>query len=146
VAGCYNFPKYRNLTSDDLAAWQKWVNGPDVAQCLDEIIALCTQFAERSRDAAGYFLAEGPEMRKGQPSRGESREISVINKKQNVRSLAAELLNARGSGLLDDLVAYVHPDIINQFADAVDEMDTVINFSDEEDEIRKRKKMKWTRQ
>jgi hypothetical protein len=59
----HNFPKYRNLTTGDLSAWEKWVNGPDVGQCLDEIIELCAQFAERSREATGYFLAQGPEIR-----------------------------------------------------------------------------------
>jgi hypothetical protein len=53
----YNFPKYRNLTTDDLAARQKWVNSPGVERFLDEIIELCAQFAERSRDAAGHFLS-----------------------------------------------------------------------------------------
>ena len=120
------------------------MNGPDVARCLDEIIELCAKFAERNRDAAGYFVAQGFEIRKVQPSRGEGREITMTNNKRNLRSLAAELSNAAENGLLDDLAAYVDPDIINQFADALDEMDTAINFSEYEDEIREREeRAKW---
>jgi hypothetical protein len=120
------------------------VNGPDVARCLDEIIELCAKFAERSRDAAGYIVAQGSEIRKVQPSRGEGREITMTNNKRNLRSLAADLSNAAENGLLDDLAAYVDPDIINQFADALDEMDTAMNFPEYEDEIREREeRAKW---
>lgn len=56
----YDFPKYRNLSADDLADWKNWVNTPSVERFLDEIIELCTQFADRSRDATGYFLTPGP--------------------------------------------------------------------------------------
>ena len=56
----YNFPKYRNLTTSDLAVWHEWVSSPSIEQFLDKIIELCAQFAERSRGAIGYTVCSGP--------------------------------------------------------------------------------------
>jgi hypothetical protein len=39
----YDFPKYRNLSTGDLADWKNWLNGPGLERFLDEIIELCTQ-------------------------------------------------------------------------------------------------------
>jgi hypothetical protein len=65
----YDFPKYRNLSTDDLADWKNWVNNSGVEQFLDEIIELCTQYARNSEDAAGYFLTGWP---------GNSEKIAVF--------------------------------------------------------------------
>lgn len=56
----YDFPKYRTLSTSDLADWENWINSPTVERFLDEIIELCKQYAERTRDATGYFLTPGP--------------------------------------------------------------------------------------
>jgi len=60
----YYFPKYRNLSTDDLADWKNWLNGPGLERFLDEIIELCTQYARNSQDAAGYFLTRGSKIQK----------------------------------------------------------------------------------
>lgn len=60
-----DFPKYRTLTADDLAVWENWRGSPEVERFLDEIVELCAQCAEGSRDAAGYFLAQGSESPNG---------------------------------------------------------------------------------
>jgi hypothetical protein len=51
-----DFPKYRNLSADDLADRENWVSSPGVGRVLDEIIELCARYADSSRGVSGYFL------------------------------------------------------------------------------------------
>jgi hypothetical protein len=55
-----DFPKYRNLSADDLAVWENWVSSPGVGRVLDEIIELCARYADNSQGVSGYFLTPGP--------------------------------------------------------------------------------------
>ena len=55
-----DFPRYRSLSADDLSDWENWVKSPTVERFLDEIIELCIQCADKSRDVIGYFLTPGP--------------------------------------------------------------------------------------
>jgi hypothetical protein len=47
--------KYRNLSAEDLADWENWVNRLGADRFLDEIIEFCAQYTY-SEDAASYFL------------------------------------------------------------------------------------------
>ena len=39
----FDFPKYRNLSTEDLADWENWVSNPGVEHFFDEIIEFGAQ-------------------------------------------------------------------------------------------------------
>jgi hypothetical protein len=43
-----NFPKYRNLSAEDLADWENWVNGLGADRFLNKIIEFCAQYTDNS--------------------------------------------------------------------------------------------------
>jgi hypothetical protein len=45
----FNFPKYRNLSAEDLADWEKWVNRLGADRFLDKIIEFCAAQTEIQR-------------------------------------------------------------------------------------------------
>jgi hypothetical protein len=51
-----DFPKFRTLSSADKAAWTAWLNRPEVAKYLDEVVARCSQLAEGARNVRGYAI------------------------------------------------------------------------------------------
>jgi hypothetical protein len=60
----FDFPKYRNLSAEDLSDWENWVNNSGAEHFLDEIIELCGRYARNSENAAGYFLTTGTEIQR----------------------------------------------------------------------------------
>jgi len=48
----------------------------------------------------------------------------MISKEQTLNDLQNALFAATENGVLDDLAAYIHPDIINDFCEAVKNMIT----------------------
>jgi hypothetical protein len=55
--------KYRNLSAEDLADWENWVNRLGADRFLNEIIEFCAQYTY-SEDAAGYFLTAQTEIQR----------------------------------------------------------------------------------
>ena len=50
------FPRYTNLSTEDIAAWNKWIESPETKTFLDEALAECTRLANLSHKAQGYVL------------------------------------------------------------------------------------------
>jgi len=48
------FPRYTELKAGDLTAWIAWLDTPNVAAFLDNVIEECERLAEVSRHASGY--------------------------------------------------------------------------------------------
>lgn len=59
----FNFPKYRNLTAEDLADWENCVNRLGAERFLNEIIEFCAQYTY-SEETAGYFLTAQTEIQR----------------------------------------------------------------------------------
>jgi hypothetical protein len=65
-AGGLNSLKYRNLSAEDLADWENWVNMLGADRFLDEIIEFCAQYTY-IEDAAGFFLQLRRKFRDNKP-------------------------------------------------------------------------------
>ena len=48
-----DFPKPGDLNEEDLAAWNEWLDTPDISQFLDETIEVCRQKAEKAKQSVG---------------------------------------------------------------------------------------------
>jgi hypothetical protein len=55
----YLFPRYTELDDEDLAAWNAWINRPEIDQFIDDFIIECQRLAEVSRHVRGYAVIEG---------------------------------------------------------------------------------------
>ena len=53
------FPHYIELDEHDLAAWNAWIDRPEIDQFLDDTITECQRLAEISRHARGYPVLQG---------------------------------------------------------------------------------------
>lgn len=53
-----DFPQYRTLSEADQVAWAAWVNRPEVAADLDQVIERSSQLAEKARNVKGYIIRD----------------------------------------------------------------------------------------
>ncbi|MDA0240639.1 MAG: hypothetical protein O3A84_11530 [Proteobacteria bacterium] len=53
------FPRYTELDTRDLEAWNAWINRTETENFLDDTIAECQRLAVISQHARGYAMVEG---------------------------------------------------------------------------------------
>ena len=54
------FPRYTELDTRDLKAWNAWLNRPETDAFIDGLIEECQRLAEDSRHAKGYATYQVP--------------------------------------------------------------------------------------
>ena len=74
-----NLEALADLTAEDRAAWDAWVDTPQVGAFLDQVIAKCKAQSEPNKKSSGYMAFHSPPSRmEGMRQLRRSRHISAI--------------------------------------------------------------------